>query len=101
VHLQNRVQTPLSPVPSDASASSGPTIATLLQDPITLKGEIAEVKQMLTEEKALNAKRHEDLLSAFLTITTQISSSTFLYLNLFLPLFPTLFFETLGNICAY
>ena len=88
-------QTPLGPVPSDASTSSGPTIVTRLQDQITLKGEIAEVKQALTEEKALNAKRHEDLLSALLALTAQISSSTFLYLNLFLPLFPTLFFKHL------
>jgi len=71
-----------------------------LQDPITLKEEIAEVKQALTEEKTLNTKRYEDLLSAFLALTTQISSSTFLYLNLFLPLFPTLFFQTLGYVCA-
>ena len=46
-------------------------IDTLLQDQITLKGEIAEVKQVLTEEKALNAKRHEDLLSALLALTTK------------------------------
>ena len=37
-------QTPLGPVCSDAFTSRGPTIATLLQDPIILKGEIAEVK---------------------------------------------------------
>lgn len=88
-------QTPLSPVLSDASTSSGPTTATLLQDSITLKGERVEVKQALTEEKALNAKYHEDLLSVLVVLTAQISSSTFLYLNLFLPLFPTLFFKHL------
>jgi len=38
------LQTPLDPVPSEASTSSTPTINTLLQDQITLKGEIAEVK---------------------------------------------------------
>ena len=64
-------QTPLGPVPSDASTSSGLTIDTLLQDQITLKGEIAEVKQALTEEKALNAKRHKDRLSALLDLTAK------------------------------
>ena len=60
-----------------------------------MKGEIAEVKQTLTEEKALNVKYHEDLLSALLAITAKILSPTFLYLNLFLSLFPTLFFKHL------
>jgi len=45
------LQTPLGPVPSEASISSAPTSDTLLQDQITLKGEIAEVKPMLTTEK--------------------------------------------------
>ena len=60
-----------------------------------MKGEIAEVKQTLTEEKALNAKRHEDLLSVLLALTAKIFSSTFLYLNLFLSLFLILFFKYL------
>ena len=68
------LQTPLGLVPSEASTSSAPTIDTLLQDQITLKGEIAEVKQALTAEKSLNAKRHEDLLSAFLALTTKFPS---------------------------
>jgi len=55
-------QTTLGPIPSKASTSSAPTTDTLLQDQLTLKGEIAEVKQALTEEKALNAKCHEDSL---------------------------------------
>jgi len=38
------LQTPLGPIPNEASTSSAPTIDTLLQDQITLKGEIAEVK---------------------------------------------------------
>jgi len=62
------LQTPLGPIPSEASASSASTIDTLLLDQITLKGKIAEVRQALTEENALNAKRHEDLLSALLAL---------------------------------
>ena len=62
------LRTPLGPIPSEASTSIAPTIDTLLQDQITLKGEIAEVKQALTEEKALAAKCHEDLLSALLAL---------------------------------
>ena len=38
------IQIPLGPVPSEASTSSPPTIDTLLQNQIRLKGEIAEVK---------------------------------------------------------
>ena len=71
--LEQGLQTPLSPVPNEASTSSAPTIDTLLQDQITLKGEISEVKHVLTEEKALNAKRHEDLLSALLALTAKFS----------------------------
>ena len=50
------LQTPLGPVPSEASTSSAPIIDTILQNQITLKGKIAEVRQALTEEKALNVK---------------------------------------------
>jgi len=65
------LQTPLGLVSSEVSTSSAPTIDTLLQDQITLKGEIAEVKQAVTEEKALNAKRHEDLLSVLIALTVK------------------------------
>jgi len=65
------LETPLGPVPSKASTSSAPSIDTLLQDQITLNGEIAKVKQALTEEKALNAKRHENLLSPLLALTAK------------------------------
>ena len=65
---EQELQTPLGPIPSEASTSSALTIDTLLQEQITLKGEITEVKQALTEEKALNAKRHEDLLSVLLNL---------------------------------
>jgi len=75
--LEQGLQTPLGPIPSEASTSGAPTIDALLQDQITLKGEIVEAKQVLTEKKTLNAKRHEDLLSAFLTLTAKFSSPPF------------------------
>ena len=65
------LQTPLDPVPSEASTSSAPIIDTLYQDQMTLKEEIAEVKQALTEEKSFNAKRHEEPLSALLAFTAK------------------------------
>ena len=68
---EQRLPTPLGPVPSEASTSSAPIIDTLSQDQITLKGEMAEVKQALTEENALNAKHHENLLSALLVLTAK------------------------------
>ena len=55
------------------------TFDTLVQDQILLKGEISEVKQALAEEKALNAKHHEDLLRVISTLTakfTYLSSSS-------------------------
>jgi len=67
-------QRPFSPVPGMASTSTAPTFDTLLQDQILLKGETAEVKQALTEEKALNAKHHKDLLSVISVITVKFSS---------------------------
>jgi len=54
-------KTPFPPVPG--SSSSGPSVETLLQDQSRLKTELVEVKGALAEEKALNAKRHEDLLA--------------------------------------
>jgi len=79
VTSEQGLQTPLGPVLNEAFTSSAPTIYTLLQDQITLKGEITEVKQALTEENALNTKYHEDLLSALLALTAKFphpSSST-------------------------
>ena len=61
---EQRLQTPIGPVLSAPSTSSGPTFNTLLQDQLNLKGEIADMKKTLSKEKALNAKRHEDILSA-------------------------------------
>ena len=62
-------QTPFTPV--SGSSSSGTSLDTLLQDQNWLKDEISEVKAALAEEKALNAKRHENLLSS---LTAQLSS---------------------------
>ena len=79
VTSEQGLQTPLGPVLNEAFTSSAPTIYTLLQDQITLKGEITEVKQALTEKNALNTKYHEDLLSALLALTAKFphpSSST-------------------------
>ena len=71
---EQEIQTPIGPAPKEASTSSGPTFDTLVQDQRTLKGEIAEVKKVLTEEKALNVKCHEDILSALSTLTAKFSS---------------------------
>jgi len=64
-------RTPLPPVPG--SPSSGPTVEALLQDQSRLKTEFTEVKGALAEEKALNAKRHEDLLALFSALSTKLS----------------------------
>jgi len=45
-----------------------------MQDQLSLKGEIADIKKALTEEKELNAKRHKDLLSAISTLMAKFSS---------------------------
>jgi len=67
-------QTPSGPVSGSASTSSTPTFDALVQDQLLLKGEISEVKQALAKEKALNAKRHEDLLSAIAALTAKFTS---------------------------
>jgi len=68
------VQTPLRPVPSGVSTSSTPSLHTLMQDQLFLKGEIADMKKALAEENELNAKHHEDLLNAIFAITAKFSS---------------------------
>jgi len=47
---------------------------TLLQDQNWLKEEVSEVKQALTEEKALNTKHHEDLLNPISGLTAKFVS---------------------------
>mgnify|MGYP007039552703 CR=1 FL=1 len=63
-----------SPVPSEAASSSTSTVEALVQDQLHLKEEIAEVKHALSEEKALNAQRHEDILRALSALTTKFAS---------------------------
>ena len=65
-------QTPFTPVPS--SSTRGPSVDALLQDQPRLKDELSEVKQVLSKEKALNAKRHQDLLSMLSALTAKFSS---------------------------
>ena len=62
-------KTPFGPVLGPTSIFGTHTINTLVQDQNLLKGEISEVKQALTEAMALNAKHHEDLLSAIFALT--------------------------------
>ena len=64
-------QTPFGLVRRSASTSSTHTINTLVQDQNLLKGEISKMKQALVEEKSLNVKRHEDLLSAISALTAK------------------------------
>ena len=63
--------TPFTPVPGPSS--SGASLDTLLQDQNRLKDELTEVQEVLAEEKALNAKRHEDLLSVLSALTTKLT----------------------------
>ena len=72
-------QTPFGLVPSITSTSNMPTFDTQVQDQILLKEEIAEAKQALTEEKALNAKRYEDLLRAISALTAKFTSPSSSY----------------------
>ena len=64
-------RTPFTPIPGPSS--SGASLDTLLQDQNRLKDELTEVKEVLAEEKALNAKRHEDLLSVLSALTAKLS----------------------------
>jgi len=85
--LEQGPQTPIGPVPSEASTSSGPTFDTLVQDQLSLKGEITDMKEALLEEKALNVKRYEDILSALSAL-----------IAIFLPLFSWTYFYGLLSI---
>ena len=69
-------QTPFEPVPGSTPTPSTPTFDTLVQDQILLKGEIDEVKQALTEEKALNVKHHKDPLSVISALTAKFTFSS-------------------------
>ena len=56
------------------SSFSEPFVDALLLDQSRLKTELAEVKVALVEEKTLNAKRHEDLMSILSTLSATFSS---------------------------
>ena len=66
-------QIPFTPI--SGSSISKPSLDTLLQDYNLLKEELSKVKQALSEEKALNAKHHEDLFPAFFALTAKLSIS--------------------------
>jgi len=64
------------PVSSMAASSSTTMVAALVQNQLHLKEEIAEVKQALTEAKALNTQCHEDILRALSTLTAKLAPSS-------------------------
>jgi len=68
------LQTPFTPVYGASSISGGPSLDTLLQDQNRFKEKIFKVKQALSEEKALNARCHEDLLHAIFALTAKLST---------------------------
>jgi len=65
-------RTPFPPVPGSSSSES--SVDALLLDQSQLKTELAEVRAVLAEEKALNAKRHEALMSILPVLTAKFSS---------------------------
>jgi len=58
------------------SSLSGPFVDALLQDQAGLKTELTEVEGVLTEEKSLNAKLHEDLLAFLSALSAKLSPPT-------------------------
>ena len=69
--LPNRGQEPFPSVPG--TSSSEPSVDALLQDHSQLKIELTEVKKALGEEKAQNAKHHEDLLALLSALSAKLS----------------------------
>jgi len=65
-------QTPFAPIPG--SSSSEPSVDALLLDQNRLKTKLTEVRTALAEENALNAKRHEALMSILSILTAKFSS---------------------------
>jgi len=63
--------TPFPPI--SGSSSSRSSVDALLQDQSRLTTELTEVKGALAEEKALNAKRHEDLLALLSALSAKLS----------------------------
>jgi len=72
--FERGLQTPFTLVSGASSTSRGPSLDTLLQNQIRLKEELSKAKQVLFEEKALNAKHHEDLLHAISVLMAKLST---------------------------
>jgi len=62
---------PIPPIP--CTFLSGPSVDALLQDQFRLKTELIEAQEAFVEEKALNAKCHEDLLALLSALPTKLS----------------------------
>jgi len=69
--LEQGTRTPCPPVLDGTLVR--PSVETILQDQSRLKYELTEVKKALAEEKALNAKRHEDLLALLSALSAKLS----------------------------
>ena len=65
------VRAPFAPV--SGSSSARPSVESILHDQAKLKSELSEVKDALAEEKALNAKRHEDLLALLYALFAKLT----------------------------
>jgi len=65
------VRTPFTPV--SGSSSARPSVESVLSDQAKLKSELSEVKDALAEEKALNAKRNEDLLMLLSALSSKLT----------------------------
>ena len=65
------LRTPFIAIPGPSS--SGVSLDTFLQDQNRPKDELTEVKKVLAEEKALNANRHEDLLSILSALIAKLA----------------------------
>ena len=73
IGFEQGFQTHFHPVLKEPSSSSTPTMNTLIQDQLSLQGEISEVKKALAEEQKLNAQRHEALMLAISALTSKSS----------------------------
>ena len=65
------VRTPFTAV--SGSTSALPSVESVLHDQAKLKSELTEVKDALVEEKALNAKWHEDLLALLSALSSKLT----------------------------
>jgi len=65
------VRTPFTPI--SGSSSARPSVETVLHDQVKMKSELSKVKEALAKEKALNAKRREDLLALLSALSTKLT----------------------------